>query len=116
MEKLTKISNIKHTAGIALGILAALVILVSQSFYFDYVAKSECKVKTEKSDQEQTILKIGQEAVAQAANVTLHNVLHFISEIFLDDSSEVHIDIKLQPEFNSLFNTLFRLIISPNAP
>ncbi len=116
MVKIANISRYKHSAGIAFGILAAIVILVSQSFYFEYVAKAESKVKTEKSEKEQPILKIGQEAVAQTAALTFQNVLHFISEIHLDDSSEVHIDVKLLPKYNTLFNTLFRSIISPNAP
>ena len=102
-----------------IGVLAAVVILFTQSFCFDYAESAESKVKTEQSDttdEERTVLKIGSEAVAQVAQVSLQNVLHFISNIYLDNSQQSHIEYSPQPLFNAYFHALFRLIISPNAP
>ncbi|MEQ9165899.1 MAG: hypothetical protein RLO12_06565 [Fulvivirga sp.] len=119
MSRRKNISKFKSSVSLVTGILAASVILFTQIFYFDYAAENESKVKTEQSDntdEDQTILKIGSEAVAQVAQVSLQNVLHFISNIYLDNSQQNHIEYKPKPLFNAYFHTLFRLIISPNAP
>lgn len=121
MSRRKNISKIKSSVSLITGVLAALVILFTQSFYFDYAAETqtESKVKTEQSDntdEDQAILKIGSEAVAQVAQVSLQNALHFISNIYLDNSQQNHIEYKPKPLFNAYFHTLFRLIISPNAP
>lgn len=119
MSKRNNISKFKRSVAFVTGILAAAVILFTQSFYFEYATDVESKVKTEQSDnsdQDQAILKIGTEAVAQVAQVSLQNVLHFISNIYLDNSQQNHIEYRPKPLFNAYFHTLFRLIISPNAP
>jgi hypothetical protein len=119
MNKLFKISKLKDYLGITIGVFAAIIILFTQSFYFDYVAQAQYNVKidkTEKTDKAPTILKVGQVAVAHAVQVTFQNVLHFISNIYIDESNSNHVDNKPQVSFNTLFVTLFRLIISPNAP
>lgn len=119
MRNINNISKYKRSISLVMGVLAAMLIIFTQSFYFDYAASADKKVKTEQSDssdKEQTILKIGSEAVAQVAQVSLQNVLHFISNIYLDNSEQNHIEYRPQPLFNAYFHTLFRLIISPNAP
>ncbi len=119
MSRSKTISKYKSSIGLAIGVLAAVVILFTQSFYFNYAANAEYKVKTEQSDnsdKSETILKIGSEAVAQVAQVSLQNVLHFIANIYLDNSQQNHIEYSPQSLFNTYFHTLFRLIISPNAP
>jgi hypothetical protein len=119
MNKPFKISKLKDFLGITIGVFAAIIILFTQSFYFDYVAQAQSNVKsnqTEKTDKEPTILKVGQVAMAHAVEVTIQNALHFISDIYFDESNSIHIDNKPQVSFNTLFVKLFRLIISPNAP
>lgn len=115
------ISRYKHISGIALGVIAALVILFSQSFYFDYVAKIEGKTKTEQTsdsdeDSGDTVIKMSQQALSSGVEISIQSVLHFIGQIY--DEVEVElpsITFKTQG-LTSYLQTLFRLIISPNAP
>ncbi len=58
-QKITK--NAKSLTGMMLGVLAALVILFSQSFYFEYVASVEGEATKEQIsdvDTDETVIKI----------------------------------------------------------
>ncbi len=110
----------KHVGGIAVGLMAAVAILLSQSFYFDYVRGVESNVKTEipssDQDEQQTVIKMGQQAVSSVATFAVQNVLHFITEIYSEDKSEKPSIFQNTTGFSSYLQNLFRLIISPNAP
>lgn len=115
----TNKGNIKHVTGIAIGILAAVVILFSQSFYFEYVANIEGKATVEHSsdvDSSETVLKMAHQALSTVVQFAIHNVLHFISQIYIENNTELEVKIENSISFDSFFQTLFRLIISPNAP
>ncbi|MBL6446844.1 hypothetical protein JMN32_11010 [Fulvivirga sp. 29W222] len=121
MNKQRHISNYKQTIGIVIGIVAAIVILVSQSFYYDYMASTEGGVKTEigsepTGEQQPDILTIGKDAVTTVVQFTITQVLQFIADLQLANSDEVQIEFDQKVELNTFFKTLFRLIISPNAP
>ncbi|ELR70918.1 hypothetical protein C900_03201 [Fulvivirga imtechensis AK7] len=120
MKKLGKISRYKQTIGICFGILAAVVILVSQSCYYNFLANEEAKVNTEVNDQKgepkHDVLTISKDAVASVVQYTISHALHFIAEIYLENTDEVEIAIDQEVDFNAYFKTLFRLIIAPNAP
>lgn len=121
MTNTNNISKIKHSTGILFGLLAAVVILVSQGFYFDYVGKIEGKVKTEKTsdadeDSHESVIKMSQQALSSGVEISIQSVLHFIGEIYTDDSVEVPSVSQNFKGLTSYFQTLFRLIISPNAP
>lgn len=103
-----------------MGVIAAAVILCSQSFYFDYVQGVESNVKTEipadGEEGERTVLKMSQQAISSVATFAIQNVLHFISQIYVEDQSETPNVFQNTEGFTSYLQTLFRLIISPNAP
>ncbi|UII33398.1 hypothetical protein LVD17_06130 [Fulvivirga ulvae] len=121
MNKQYYISKYKQTIGIVIGIVAAVVILVSQSFYYDYMANAEVGVKTEignetTDDQQPDILTISKDAVTTVVQFTITQVLHFIAELQLANSDEIQVEFDQKVELDTFFKTLFRLIISPNAP
>lgn len=111
----------KEYVGIALGVVAALVILLSQSFYFSYVEGIEGPaIKTAQAgdfeDSDKTVLEMGHQALSSIAQFAVQNVLHFISEIYIEDLNENGEYILTNEGFTPYFKALFRLIISPNAP
>lgn len=120
MNRLKTISKYKQTIGICFGIIAAIAILVSQSCYYNYLAKEEARVKTEVADEEgddnHDVLTISKDAVTSAVQFTISQVLHFIAEIHQENGADIEVKDDRVVEFNSLFKTLFRLIIAPNAP
>ena len=120
MNKQNYISKYKQSIGIVIGIVAAVVILVSQSFYYDYLASADgvnTEISTENTDDQQPdILTIGKDAVATVVQFTITHVLHFIAELQLANSDEIEIEFDQKVELDTFFKTLFRLIISPNAP
>lgn len=117
MEKQGKILN-KQVIGICFGIVAAIVVLLSQSFYFDYLVSTE-KITAEVADEgedEPEILSISKIALTSAVQHSITHALHFIADIYFDNSGEERVEVDQKVNFNTYFNTLFRLIISPNAP
>ena len=120
MKYITDILKAKHTLGIALGLMAAFVILFSQSFYFDYVSNVEGDVKTENSAEShsdsETVIKMAHQALSTVAEFAVQTVWHFITEIFVADKVETPHYFESYSGFTPYFQALFKLIISPNAP
>ncbi|QSE97525.1 hypothetical protein [Fulvivirga lutea] len=121
MKLSSNISRFKHSAGIAMGLLAALVILVSQSFYFEYVSNFEQSVSVEQTsdnsdDSEDQVIKMGHQALSSAVEFSIQSVLHFITHIYDENPVEKPLVSENINGLTSYFQTLFRLIISPNAP
>ncbi|WP_155211138.1 hypothetical protein [Fulvivirga aurantia] len=112
---------IKEWLSIALGVMAALAILCSQSFTYTQLSEVDKSIETEiptndSDDENQELATISQVAVSSFVQVTLSQGLHFITNIYHNVIEVVadHVDQKI--DFNSYFKALFRLIISPNAP
>jgi len=110
-----------HLAVIILTILGSALLLnqISQPLT---VIQSEADVEqqndseTTDSDDEVTVLQANL-AINSSSQVTLHQELHQIREIFLDevtDHQPAHI-VKKMTETDH-FKTLFRKVISANAP
>lgn len=119
MKSFKNISKHKQTIGICFGIIAAIVILMSQSFYYDYLANASQEATVEVSDEgneQPDILTISNDAVTSVVQFTIAHVLHFIAELYLDNTDEIEVEVVGKIEANSYFKTLFRRIISPNAP
>lgn len=119
MKANNNIADIKHIVGISIGIVAAIVILISQSFYFEYVATVDGEAQTEQSsdvDSDETVIKMAHQALSSVVQFAVQNVLHFIGQIYEEDTFDANVSIENNISFDSFFQTLFRLIISPNAP
>ena len=105
-----------------LGIGAALVILTSRSLYYAHsqdnqAGTEEVKRHAEPEDGEgQEQLTIAEDAIASIVPLSVSHVLHFIADIFLPEKDKLNVEVDTTPELTTYFKTLFRRIISPNAP
>lgn len=100
------------------GVLAAVIILFSQSFYHEAQSNLE-KIKSEQShdkDTQQTFISAPSDAVV---NSTVENVNEqvpsLLEELFTTDEEAKAVSI-VPTLFANFFKTLFRASISPNAP
>lgn len=116
MKVLNIILERKHAIGMMMGIITAVVILSTQTFYYDYAVKNQVEIASEDEEQPSEILTIGHDAVSTVVEYTLQQVLHFISTIYTESAEALNIELEEEPRFNALFKALFRSIISPNAP
>lgn len=100
------------------GVLAALIILFSQSFYHEAQSNLKKIQSEQSSDQEvpQTFISAPSDAVV---NSTVENVNEqvpsLLEELFTTDEEAEAVSI-IPTFFGNFFQTLFRAIISPNAP
>lgn len=100
------------------GVLAAVVILFSQSFYHEAQSNLE-KIKSEQSAEQntkQTFITSPSDAVV---NSTVENVNEqvpsLLEELFTTDEEAEAVSL-VPTFFANYFKTLFRAFISPNAP
>jgi len=99
---------------LASGLCAVLVILLSQSFY--QVASVPAKGKVEKSDKTEVAIHAPSDVAAQGQAVELNHSQPSVAEasVLANDKNEKAVFI--QKIVTNFFKTLFRVIISPNAP
>lgn len=112
--------SVVHSKSLALlfGILTAAVIVCTQTVQYSYQPISSELEHAEAADEEgQTHVSMHlSDAVSSYAQITLDQALHELSSIYMEVKDRVEIPVEQKLNFNSLFKTLFRLIISPNAP
>jgi len=119
MRSVRKAIVFKEWLSIVLGVVAAIAILCSQSFTYT-VSELPDEVKTElpadDDGEHHEVTTISQDAVSSVVQLTISHGLHFITNIYHNvvEVAKTWFDQKI--DFNSYFKTLFRLIISPNAP
>jgi len=101
------------------GILTALVVVISQLFYFQTTAHSKKEVKTEQQQSEDS----GDEAYITLPSSTLPSSVHIELEqsfcllvIFSEEEEVEDQTINFTPPVSQFFQTLLGAIISPNAP
>lgn len=103
---------------LVVGILAALTILSGQVYNIRISPPVEISQEetADTDDQpEQTTIK-AVDAVATTANVNLTHQFYFISEILHKEENHEESTYFELPKLSTFFTTLFRQIISPNAP
>lgn len=113
-----KIEVRKETIGIALGFLAAFGILFSQSLYYHYLDNVDGVSSIELTDEngdEIPVLTMTQHAVSSFAQISINQTLDFISDVIVNKDVEEN-ELPKTLRLDGYFNTLFNLIISPNAP
>ena len=110
-----KSKSLQRTLLLAAGLCAVVVILLSQSFY--QTGSISSKIKTEKApDAKEVAIHAPSDVAAQGQSVELtHSQTPVAEELILsDDKNEKAVFVhKVATKF---FKTLFRVIISPNAP
>lgn len=120
MKSVNNKTVINEWLSVTMGVVAALAVLCSQSFTYTSSIKAQQDTKKEvPSDHDQEnhdIATVSQDAVSSFVQLTISHDLHFITDIYHNVVEEVNIEFDQKIDFNSFFKTLFRLIISPNAP
>ncbi|MCA6078133.1 hypothetical protein [Fulvivirga sedimenti] len=119
MENHSEIEPWKFNAGVVIGLLAALTILFSQSFYYSLSSVQEkvAVAKKTSGDQEKEIkVSSSNDLLSTIAQLSITQTDFSIIEIQLNDYVDFSSLRPEIPDFNTFFRTLFRRIISPNAP
>lgn len=118
MKKATaNISNYKRLASVLLGVVMAVVIVFGQVTSYDAPENiQENEQQTNEDSSEDILVLKAADAIASSVQVNLTHQYYFISEIIFADepsTSGWHI---ATPVLTTFMHTLFRQIISPNAP
>jgi hypothetical protein len=110
-----KSKSLQRALLLASGFCAVLVILLSQSFYQTNLQAS--KIKADKaSDKKEVAIHAPADVAAQGQSVELHpSQPSVIAKLVLEDDKSGN-GVFIQKIANNFFKTLFRVIISPNAP
>ena len=121
MRENKNIATFKEWLALTFGVLAAIAIVCSQTLpqnaeLGSEEVKKELPAQSDDENDHHEIPTINQNVVSSFAQVTLTQSLHFISDIYQPEGDEVNVQLDQKVDFNSFFKTLFRLIISPNAP
>jgi len=99
---------------IASGLCAVLVILLSQSFY--QTSSVPSKIKAEKADNKEVAIHAPSDVAAQGQSVELSHSQPSVLEKFFLASDKHEKAVFIEKIATNFFKTLFRVIISPNAP
>jgi len=110
-----KSKSLQRALLLASGLCAVVVILLSQSYYQTGVTSS--KIKTEKqSDTKEVVIHAPSDVAAQGQSVELDNSQPSVAEELVLEDNKNEKAVFIQRIATDFFKTLFRVIISPNAP
>lgn len=104
------------------GIITALVIVVSQLFWFQATTpakKSAVEEQTATPDEEgsqQAHISLPSSSLPSTNTVVVNHEFSFIHEILFEEESTSETASTLVSATGKFFQTLFRTAISPNAP
>lgn len=118
MKTKLNISKSKNTMILIMGILTALTILSGQIYNTQFspsIELSQDSNSNDADDQQQTIVRTV-DAVSTTAHVNLIHQFYFITEILYAEENHKESTYFELPKLNTFFTTLFRQIISSNAP
>ena len=117
MKRLAPISNLKRPATITLGVIIALILSVGQGGYFQNASFiSSVEVPSSENDDQEVVMVQAVHAIASTVQHFVANALYFISELVFADEPKL-LDAYLDtPYLETYLSTIFRQIISPNAP
>jgi hypothetical protein len=122
MNRNSKIVGLKYNAGILIGILAACTILFSQSFYYSLdTVEPNVHVESQSDDgsgdtEKGDLLSSANDMVSSVAQLSLEDVQLFFIDIPLNIELNLSNLFEETIDIDEFFRTLFRQIISPNAP
>lgn len=102
------------------GIATAVVIIFSQLFYFQAANYCQEKVDTEqqahKKDGTESYISIPSSSISSTSHIEITQDLSFVLEILFEGESKEEEVTRISLPVDRFFQTLFRFIISPNAP
>ncbi|MEM6522536.1 MAG: hypothetical protein AAGF85_06330 [Bacteroidota bacterium] len=117
MKRYVSLEKRKKNLGIAFGVLAAVAVLFSQSFYFNYLESIDTTSveQTDERGDDTPVIKMAQDAVVSVAQIFIHQVLDYLGDISVGREI-IKTEIPRTLRLDRYFQTLFNIIISPNAP
>lgn len=102
------------------GITTAVIIVFSQLFYFQAATYCQKKATTEKHEQKKdapkTYFSIPSSTISSAPTVQINEDISFVLETLIEVETEEESTPTVSLPVNKFFQTLFRVLISPNAP
>ncbi len=110
-----------QTGTIIAGVLTAVVIVVSQLFYFEkaHIVKKEIKTEQSSSDDagdEAYITLPSSTLPSSSTHVEFNQEAFFLFEIVFEEKEQTEPYFNIKLPLSTFFRTLFGAIISPNAP
>jgi hypothetical protein len=102
------------------GIVTATVIVLSQLFWFqtsDFSKKTACSEQTEDTnDEEESHFSLPSSTFPSSTSVEQGQESSFIQELLFKEEKAAEISTSLPTTVGKFFQTLFRVLIAPNAP
>ncbi len=111
-----------QTTTIITGVLTALIIVVSQLFYFEqaHTCKKEIKTEQQQGDQSQSddgaYITLPSSTLPSSTHVEFNQEAFCLFEILFEEEKAEEHDFNVSLPLSKFFQTLFGAIISPNAP
>ena len=102
------------------GIVTAAVIVFSQLFYFQAATYCQKKAETtqhsKKEGAKENYISIPSSTISSTSTIDLNQSVLFVLETLFEDEGDQQTTQQVEVPVNRLFQTLFRFIVSPNAP
>lgn len=116
--------RIHKKSTILLGILTALVVVFSQLFLYqgaELCKKEKKEAETEQStsgaaEDQGTFISLPSNSVFPSLHKEVSHEANFLFEIFFNEEEQSFYVPDVAPALGKYFQTLFHIIISPNAP
>jgi len=111
-----------QTGTIIAGIFTALVIVVSQLFYFEahhHTAKKEVKTEHQQHNDQSSdgaFITLPSSTLPSSTHVEFNQEIFCLFEILFEEEKTEEHDFSVSLPLSRFFQTLFEDIISPNAP
>ena len=102
-----------------MGVLIAMVLGMGQVNYLTDTVEKPTVEQNEDENQDtsdEIIIVSAVDAISTSAQLVISHVFYFISENILSDSPKINSGYFEKPYLVSYLTTIFRQIISPNAP
>jgi len=112
----------KKTAFLIFGVLTAAIITVSQLFSYQSIDSNKKETKTEKHSEEPSsaersaFIAMTSGSVLASIQSHLHQEVIFLFEIFFQEDESYPWIPEVPVALGKYFQTLFHIIIAPNAP
>jgi hypothetical protein len=98
------------------GMITALAIVFSQTFYFETQASSKAKTEKTTSASDETQIAVAPSvSLPITSSIEINQEFTFITELSFDQWKKEVVAVAA-PVQNKFFSTLLQVIISPNAP
>jgi hypothetical protein len=116
-----KTSGKIHLLTVIVGVITAVVIVLTQLFYFELSTPIKLNTETEQESsasghQGEVISMPSSYSLPSSTSVLLEHEFSIIEEILFDGEKAYSLPLALPLASGKLFRALFQFIISPNAP